>query len=130
MKETKGLEPVTTYVPSTSQPVVEVLVRDMQRAKDFYTRLGFELVDDRGDFVELAWEDHLFFLDEVTDQPPVWGHAQANVRIMVPNVDDYWELAREMGAPVVKPIADRGYGLRDFTILDPDGFGLRFGSRL
>ena len=35
-----------------------------------------------------------------------------------------------MGAPVLAPIADREYGLRDFTILDPDGFGVRFGARL
>jgi len=31
---------------------------------------------------------------------------------------------------VIKPIGDRDYGLRDFTVTDPDGFGLRFGARL
>jgi NAD(P)H-dependent FMN reductase len=31
---------------------------------------------------------------------------------------------------VVSPIADRYYGLRDFTIADPDGFGVRFASTL
>ena len=50
----------------------------------------------------------------------------ANIRIMVPNVDDYWKLAKEMGAKIVIPIADRYYGLRDFIISDPDGFGVRF----
>jgi hypothetical protein len=36
-----------------------------------------------------------------------------------------------MSATVLASIADREYGLRDFTILDPDGFlGIRFGSRL
>jgi hypothetical protein len=35
-----------------------------------------------------------------------------------------------MGARVVSPIGDRYYGLRDFTIADPDGFGLRFASWL
>jgi len=37
---------------------------------------------------------------------------------------------QQLGARVIKPIADRYYGLRDFTIADPDGFGLRFGTRL
>jgi hypothetical protein len=32
------------------------------------------------------------------------------------------------GVPVVVPIGDRGYGLRDFTVADPDGFGIRFAS--
>jgi uncharacterized glyoxalase superfamily protein PhnB len=49
---------------------------------------------------------------------------------MVPNVDQYWSLANELGAPIVLPIADRYYGLRDFTISDPDGFGVRFASQL
>src|SRR5262245_65583591 len=30
----------------------------------------------------------------------------------------------------VIPLADRYYGLRDFTIADPDGFGIRFASAL
>jgi hypothetical protein len=49
---------------------------------------------------------------------------------MVPNVDHHWEQAQFLGAPVLAPVADRSYGLRDFTILDPDCFGLRFGTRL
>lgn len=49
---------------------------------------------------------------------------------MVANVDQYWKLAQEMGARIIIPIADRYYGLRDFTIADPDGFGVRFASLL
>ena len=40
------------------------------------------------------------------------------------------QLVVEVYARVIKPIADRYYGLRDFTIADPDGFGLRFGTSL
>jgi len=36
----------------------------------------------------------------------------------------------ELGARVIDPIAERYYGLRDFTIADPDGFGIRFATRL
>jgi uncharacterized glyoxalase superfamily protein PhnB len=54
----------------------------------------------------------------------------ANVQVMVANVDGYWKLAKEMGARIIIPIADRYYGLRDFTIADPDGFGVRFASLL
>jgi uncharacterized glyoxalase superfamily protein PhnB len=49
---------------------------------------------------------------------------------MVADVDAFWERARVAGAPVLAPIGDRSYGLRDFTVLDPDGFGVRFASRL
>ena len=48
----------------------------------------------------------------------------------MPDVDRYWALAQELGCTVVKPVDDRYYGLRDFTIAGPDGVGLRFASRL
>jgi uncharacterized glyoxalase superfamily protein PhnB len=49
---------------------------------------------------------------------------------MVPNVDDFWRIANEIGARIVVPLGDRYYGLRDFTLTDPDGFGIRFASVL
>ena len=126
------------YIDSTEQLVTEIVVRDMKRSLDFYRRLGFELLRDGGDFVELTWEDHRLFLAEQTafsdadaaslPTPPLF--PLANVRVMVPNVDECWKVANEIGAQVVIPVADRYYGLRDFTIADPDGFGVRFATLL
>ena len=118
------------YVPATSQLVVEIFVRDIARAREFYEALGFRLEDDRGTFVELSWEGHFLYLDARPDLPPPAAHPQANIRVMVPDVDRYWERALALGAPVLAPLADRDYGLRDFTVIDPDGVGVRFGSRL
>jgi len=129
---------MTGYVHPTEQLVTEILVRDIRRSRDFYLRLGFELLRDGGDFIELTWEDHRLFLAELSafhdvhdaDVPAPPGFPLANVRVMVPNVDDSWRLANAIGARIVVPIADRYYGLRDFTIADPDGFGVRFASTL
>jgi catechol 2,3-dioxygenase-like lactoylglutathione lyase family enzyme len=126
------------YVHPTEQLVTEILVRDIRRSIEFYRRLGFELLRDGGDFVELTWENHRLFLAEISafrdvqdaPLPAVPAFPLANVRVMVPNVDDYWRLANEIEARVVVPIADRYYGLRDFTIADPDGFGIRFATEL
>ena len=123
---------MTGYVESTEQLVTEIFTRDIGRSVTFYRKLGFELVRDDGGFMELAWEGHLlFFSDEIKEEMPAHpGSPQGNIRVMVPNVDDYWALAQEMGARVLCPITDQPYGLRDFTIADPDGFGIRFGTRL
>ncbi len=118
------------YVEPTAQLVVEIFVRDMARARAFYEGLGFVAGEDKGTFVTLTWEGHELYLDERPDLPPPTGRPQANVRVMVPDVDRYWALVQALGAPILAPIADRDYGLRDFTVIDPDGFGVRFGIRL
>ena len=126
------------YVDPTEQLVTEIMVRDIKRSTAFYRRLGFTLLRDGGGFVELTWEEHQLFLDERATGPEGEQAAlaapqpfpPANIRVMVPNVDEYWRLAQDLGARIVVPIADRSYGLRDFTIADPDGFGVRFASVL
>ena len=129
---------MSKYVPPIEQLVAEIVVRDIKRSTDFYRRLGFDLLRDGGDFVELTWEDHRLFLAELSAFPEI-GEIElpapprfplANIRVMVPNVDDHWRAAIEIGARIVLPIGDRYYGLRDFTIADPDGFGVRFATLL
>jgi catechol 2,3-dioxygenase-like lactoylglutathione lyase family enzyme len=126
------------YVATTEQLVTEIVVKDIKRSTKFYRELGFEILRDAGDFVELTWEDHQLYIAELSayheiasddvelPEPPKF--PLANIRIMVPNVDDYWKLVKEMGTQIVIPIADRYYGLRDFIISDPDGFGVRFAT--
>jgi catechol 2,3-dioxygenase-like lactoylglutathione lyase family enzyme len=129
---------MSKYVPTIEQLVTEIVVRNIKRSTEFYRRLGFELLRDGGDFVELTWEDHRLYLAELSAFPEI-GEVEfgpppkfppGNVRVMVPNVDDCWRVANEIGAKIVIPVADRYYGLRDFTLSDPDGFGVRFASML
>lgn len=117
------------YVPATEQLVVEVFVRSLDRAIDFYRALGFQLLGRKGGFATVTWEEHRLFFDEHPEYDPP-ASPQANVRVMVPDVDAWWRRATAIGARVLAPVADRYYGLRDFTIADPDGFGIRFASRI
>ena len=127
-----------SYVPPTEQLVTEIVVRDIKRSTQFYCRLGFKLLRDGGDFVELTWEDHRLFLAQLSafhgiervELPAPPKFPLANVRVMVPDVNYHCKLANEICAPIVIPISDRYYGLRDFTIADPDGFGVRFATLL
>ena len=114
----------------SEQLVVEVFVSDIERSLEFYRALGFVQIGDaaEGGFAILAWEASVLFLQEL-EVPPV-ERPQANVRVMVDDVDAYWQRAIELGATVYRPIDDREYGLRDFIIADPDGFALRFATLL
>ena len=118
------------YVDSTEQLVVELFVRDLGRSVAFYRALGFEVLSEKEGFASLTWEGHRLFLDQRPGLPEPPAVPVMNVRVMVPDVDQHWRRVNELGLRVVAPIADRSYGLRAFTVADPDGFGVRFGTRL
>jgi catechol 2,3-dioxygenase-like lactoylglutathione lyase family enzyme len=121
---------VAPFVDLSEVLVVALHVRDMARSKVFYRQLGFDLVEDRGTVVTLAWHGRRLVLIEDWDLSPPRAHPRASVRVLVPDVDRHWLRVRAMGVRVVEPIEDRDYGLRDFTILDPDGIAVSFATRL
>lgn len=112
------------------QLVVELYVRDFKVSCAFYQAFGFRMVRNEGDFAELQWENSFLFLEANADAPSPLSFPVCNIRILVPNVDDYWTLSQQMGVQVIRPVENRSYGLRDFTIAGPDGIGLRFATRL
>lgn len=112
------------------QLVVEVIVHDLDHSLAFYTALGFTLERRDGGFAALRWGARWLFLDQRSDLPALLGPARANVRILTSDVDEVWATVQALGLPVERPIADRAYGLRDFTVRDPDGFELRFATPL
>ncbi len=62
---------MSKYVPPIEQLVTEIVVTDIKRSTEFYCRLGFEVLRDGGDFVELTWEDHRLFLAELSAFPQI-----------------------------------------------------------
>jgi catechol 2,3-dioxygenase-like lactoylglutathione lyase family enzyme len=118
------------YVDSTQQLVVELSVRDLPTSLAFYERLGFQIQRAEATFAVVAWEDHQLFLSQDGNALETLPTPIINVRVMVPDVNRVWQRVNDLGLPVVVPIGDRHYGLRDFTIVDPDGFGVRFATWL
>ena len=108
----------------TAQSVVEVVVPDLEVALDFYRGLGFTVERETPTFVTLRWESTFLFVAQNANATtaPRW----TNVRIVVEDVDAIWERVKQLELPVGSPIADRPYGLRDFTVRDPAGFEIRF----
>ena len=112
------------------QLIFELYVRDLDAAVSFFQQFGFGIHRREGNFAELIWGPARLFLEETERAPALDGQVVGNVRVMVPNVDRYWDLAQRLGLPVILPIQDRYYGLRDFTVAGPDGIGLRFATWL
>jgi catechol 2,3-dioxygenase-like lactoylglutathione lyase family enzyme len=121
---------MNSYVDPDEQLVIALYVTNISDSSEFYQSFGFEIVRDEGTFRELKWENARLFLSEIPGTPPPPPNPIGNMRIMVPNVDDYWTRSKKMGAKIIRPIDNRHYGLREFTIAGPDGLALRFATWL
>ena len=108
----------------TAQGVVEIVVPDLPATVAFYRSLGFSMERETATFVTLRWETMFLFIaqDGGATTAPRW----TNLRILVVDVDAVWKRAVDLGLPIASPLADRTYGLRDFTVADPAGFDIRF----
>lgn len=116
---------------------VEVFSADLTATADFYVRvLGFTVARDE----RSADPPYLALLRDAVligaaGRPPVADRAARRPPTgveLVLEVDDLTtERARVAGAgwPVVDEVAPRPWGLRDFRLLDPDGYFLRVTER-
>lgn len=111
-----------------SQGVLEIVGPDLDALIGFYLSMGFELERHDGDFAVVHWQGARLFLAGNPDAPIT--ECWRSLRIMVDDVDALWRKAKHLQLKIGNPIADRAYGLRDFVIVDPAGFGLRFAQAI
>jgi catechol 2,3-dioxygenase-like lactoylglutathione lyase family enzyme len=110
----------------TAQLSVEIYVSDLKRSLAFYKTLGFSI--DRCDdtFAVMRWNESYIFLDQRSQVAPTSDMPVANVRVVVNHIDTLWGQVLAANMRVLNTLTTQTYGLRDFTIADPDGFGVRF----
>ena len=118
--------PIGSIDELAAQLVTELPVRSLAESLSFYRAAGFKLARATATFGVLCWGDRYLFLVERAGDGA--GVSPANIRIIIADVDAQFARAGELGWRVQQPLADRGYGLRDFTVLDPDGYELRFAA--
>lgn len=111
-----------------SQGVLEIVGPDLDALLGFYLAIGFELERRSGDFTVVHWRGTRLFLAGNPDAPIT--ECWRSLRIMVTDVDALWRKANQLQLRIGTTIDDRPYGLRDFVIVDPAGFGLRFAQVL
>lgn len=112
-----------------AQGVVELVVPELAGTLAFFVAVGFAVERQTLDFIALCGYGCRVFLarDPAVQSPPIRG---CNLRIIVDDVDDVHRRVVDSGGQVVRELADRGYGLRDFSIAGPNGFALRFAQVL
>lgn len=113
----------------------EIFPADLDVTIDFYQRaLGFQLTDDRRDEDYISLRRGAVQIGAVRSAPPA---AQATRQppaglelvLEVDDVDAEHDRVVAAGWPLDADVGERDWGLRDFRILDPDGYYLRITNR-
>jgi len=104
-------------------------VKDLRVEADYYVeKLGFDR-----DFTVPGWEFLSFgefkvMLGECVDAPLArdTGDHSWYGQALVENVDDVYREFIERGAEILSPIEDKDWGLREFSVVTPDGHRIVF----
>jgi catechol 2,3-dioxygenase-like lactoylglutathione lyase family enzyme len=130
--------------PSNNHLQLELHVPDFGPVKDYYGKLGFEIVwehppeEDKGYLVMKMDQTIVCFwpgTDAIYNQPYFKKYPKDTPRgngvelvIMVDDVEDYYEAVKDT-ANAVEPLIMRPWGSKDFRCADPFGYYLRFTSK-
>lgn len=109
--------------PHTARTAIPILPSsDLDRTAMFYSQVGFEEVERHdgylllhNDGVELHFTHH-----EVVTPGTCFVHVADAAKL--------WKQLRYVGVEGVGDLVDQDYGLRGFTLTDPDGNTVRLGS--
>lgn len=110
----------------SAQLAIELRVADLDASIAFYTQAGFTLERRTATFAALEIDGRYLLL--AADPATGVGSHPPNLRIAVDDIDAAFAHAHAQGWTVTYGLADLGYGLRDFTVRDPDGYEVRFAA--
>ena len=121
---------------------LELFVEDMTASIAFYTQvLAFEVVrHEPDDYAGLRWGNAVLGIGPLTKLPEEGGYFGRGISsrrrslgveivLEVDDVEGWHTRVGASGHPILEPLQDRLWGLRDFRIADPDGYYLRITSR-
>jgi catechol 2,3-dioxygenase-like lactoylglutathione lyase family enzyme len=109
--------------PHTARTAIPILPSsDLDRSAAFYVAAGFSEFERHDGYLLLhnsGVELH-FSLDDVVTAGTCFVHVADATKL--------WKQLRHLDVDDVGELADQEYGLREFTLTDPDGNQVRFGS--
>jgi len=111
-------------------PILET--RDVARTLDLYCNwLGFERVGNPVEEADGLYAVHsgsvyLAFIHSGTVTPGVLPGRGVRFYFEVDDVEERYQLAQQAGFRMIEPLQDKSYGMREFTIQDPNGYLLTF----
>ena len=132
---------ITSTNPTNNTILLELHIPDFEKAKEFYSKLGFEVVWERRPegkkgYLVIKRDDNILCFwpgNEFVKEQEYFGQFPSDTKrgygveivIMVENIDEFYCNAKQF-AKVVEELQVKPWGLKDFRIEDPFGFYIRF----
>jgi catechol 2,3-dioxygenase-like lactoylglutathione lyase family enzyme len=105
-------------------------VKDVEASIQYYTDvLGFSLGFRYNDFAGLEYGKVLIYLSGPKQEVKKLA-GEGAVYIFCDEVDEYYKHITVKTDSISVTIDDRGYGMRDFAVRDPDGNFITFGVEI
>lgn len=118
---------------------VELFADDAERTAEFYQQvLGFDREAGATDYISMRLGGILIGIgrnDKLPDSHPIRrregerGGLGVELVMEVEDVDMAYASVQASGYPIASSIAERPWGLRDFRLVDPNGYYIRVTSR-
>lgn len=127
---------------SSSYTIVELHVPDFEKVKEFYGKLGFEIVwerpaeADKG-YLVMQMDGHILCFwpgtEEVYNQPYFKNFPRDSKRgygvelgfFIDEDIEDFYEKVKKF-AKIVDTLETQPWGIKDFRLEDPFGYYLKF----
>ena len=123
--------------------IPELSVKDINKSKDFYLKIGFHVLYERKEdkFCFLELEDNQIMIEEINDY---WNTGSLeypfgrgiNISMSVSDVNKLCEIVKNNNIPLFLDIETHEYKVNDkiyydkeFLIQDADGYLLRFNNK-
>jgi len=124
----------STIQPRVTSFAPQLLVDDLARSIDFYTKLGFTFGAPWEGFYAIGevdgFELHLKEAPKPADERN-WRRESEHLDAAagVDGIEAFYERCMANGATILRPLAPTEWGTKDFYIEDPDGNVISFGGR-
>ncbi len=114
----------------SSEMVPVFQVSDVSAAVEHYTKVfGFDEDFRWGEYAGICWAGGArLHLNGFEAGRARLGHGAAY--LFAPDVDSIYARIVAAGGRIDHPLGDQAYGMRDFSVLDPDGNRLTFGTEI
>ena len=106
-------------------------VRDLVVETEYYlNKLGFERDFDAPGWEFLSFGGFKVMLGECADEmtAEATGNHSWYAHVLVENVDEIYEELKVRGAVILSDVGNEPWGIRDFSIVTPDGHRIVFGQ--